>query len=473
MMLDEVMECDIGSVVAPAGCGKTQLIIDILSIKQSKPYLVLTHTTAGVSALKRRLRNLKVPAENYVVTTIDGWSLRIANSFPRSCPIQYSMDNERLFYPELRQVVLHFLNTGALNQIIKASYSKLFVDEYQDCNSEQHAMVVSLSSIVPTVVFGDPMQCIFDFRNAVMPNWELDVQRIFPLIGTLNTPWRWNNAKAPQLGLWILEARELLKQNRSIDLLTCPNHIFWHALTGNTQTDLTNQRHEQHSILNRFPTDSLLVIGSSVNELSRHKYAQSSSRIEVVEKVSLETVIAAARQFDLLHGKGLVDKILQVASTMLTNIEIPQTTRRIETILNGRSRSPVTPSEQALCNIVANSSRHNILAALQQLELKQGTRLYRRAAYTALKDTISLSISVPEKTISEAASIVRERVRQEGDRRIPNRAIGSTLLLKGLEADHCLILDAQGQGMNARHLYVALSRGAKTVTIFSKYQHIG
>jgi DNA helicase-2/ATP-dependent DNA helicase PcrA len=471
-MLNEVMESDLGSVVAPAGCGKTQLIIDVLSIKRTKPYLVLTHTTAGVSALKRRLHKLSVPAVNYVVTTIDGWCLRIANSFPNSCPIYSSMENERVFYPELRRIVLQCLNTGALNQVIKSSYSKLLVDEYQDCNSEQHAMVVSLSSIIPTVVFGDPMQCIFDFRNAIMPNWELDVQNTFPLIGSLNTPWRWNNSGSPQLGSWVLDAREDLQQNRTVDLLTCPNHVFWHPLTGNNQTDLMNQHNAQHSILNRFPTDSLLVIGSSVNEQSRHKYAQGSSRIEVVEKVNLESVIDAARQFDLLNGQALVAAILQVASLMLTNVQVQQTIRRIETILNGRNRVVATPMEQALCNVITNGTRQNILFSLQQLELKQGARLYRGAAYTALKDAITLSISSPEKTIFESASIVRERVRQNGDRRVPNRAIGSTLLLKGLEADHCLILDAQGRGMNSRHLYVALSRGAKTVTIFSVSQHV-
>lgn len=471
-MLEEVMNCDLGSVVAPAGCGKTQLIIDILNIKQRKPYLVLTHTTAGVSALKRRLRNLEVPPENYVVTTIDGWCLRIANSFPNSCPIRSSIDNANIFYPELRRIVLRYLDTGALNQILKATYSKLFVDEYQDCNSAQHAMVISISSIIPTVVFGDPMQCIFDFGNAEMPNWESDVQRVFPLIGTLNTPWRWNNAEAPQLGVWVLQSRELLKNNRPVDLLTCPQNVFWHRLTGNSQLDLVSQRNVQHAILDNFPADSLLVIGSSVNELSRHKYAQGSSRIKVVEKVSLDSVITSARQFDLLNGEELVEAILQVASSMLTNMEKSQTMRRIGTILNGRNQTPATQSEQALCNIVTNNTRQNIFVALQQLELKQGARLYREAAYVALKDAVSLSINAPEKSIYEAASIIRERIRQEGDRRIPSRAIGSTLLLKGLEANHCLILDAQGQGMNAKHLYVALSRGAKTVTVFSSSQHV-
>ena len=61
--------------------------------------------------------------------------------------------------------------------------------------------------------------------------------------------------------------------------------------------------------------------------------------------------------------------------------------------------------------------------------------------------------------------MIREQRRHQGDRRIPQRAIGSTLLLKGLESDHSLILDAGT--MTPQNLYVALSRGAKSVTIFS------
>jgi DNA helicase-2/ATP-dependent DNA helicase PcrA len=55
-----------GAIEAPAGCGKTQTIVDALAFSASKPYLVLTHTTAGVAALRKRLTRANVPAKNYV-----------------------------------------------------------------------------------------------------------------------------------------------------------------------------------------------------------------------------------------------------------------------------------------------------------------------------------------------------------------------------------------------------------------------
>lgn len=65
---------------------------------------------------------------------------------------------------------------------------------------------------------------------------------------------------------------------------------------------------------------------------------------------------------------------------------------------------------------------------------------------------------------------VREAKRSKG-RDIPVMGIGSTLLLKGLEAERVIVLDASS--MNACNAYVALSRSSKSVTIISKMPVIG
>ena len=71
------------AVVAPAGCGKTHLIAESLrAYDGSVPVLVLTHTNAGVAALRQRLARLAVPARLYRVTTLDGWAMRLGRAFP-------------------------------------------------------------------------------------------------------------------------------------------------------------------------------------------------------------------------------------------------------------------------------------------------------------------------------------------------------------------------------------------------------
>ncbi|SDQ40136.1 DNA helicase-2 / ATP-dependent DNA helicase PcrA [Pseudomonas cannabina] len=51
-----------GSITAPAGCGKTQLIADTLALHTGpKPALILTHTNAGVAALRARMSRANIP----------------------------------------------------------------------------------------------------------------------------------------------------------------------------------------------------------------------------------------------------------------------------------------------------------------------------------------------------------------------------------------------------------------------------
>ncbi len=68
-------------------------------------------------------------------------------------------------------------------------------------------------------------------------------------------------------------------------------------------------------------------------------------------------------------------------------------------------------------------------------------------------------------TFYDAAVQTRERFRLRG-RPLPRRAVGSTLLLKGLEADEAVILSADN--LDAKNLYVVLIRASKGLTICSR-----
>lgn len=65
----------------------------------------------------------------------------------------------------------------------------------------------------------------------------------------------------------------------------------------------------------------------------------------------------------------------------------------------------------------------------------------------------------------EAAIQVREQSRLLG-RSLPKRAVGSTLLLKGLEADVAVVLNVDK--LNRQNLYVAMTRGSKRLVICSR-----
>src|SRR5437870_4206500 len=80
----DLLSIEKGAVTAPAGCGKTQLIATALSRhERRKPVLVLTHTNAGVAALRGRLDRAGVAPSKYRLATLDGFAMRLISMFPK------------------------------------------------------------------------------------------------------------------------------------------------------------------------------------------------------------------------------------------------------------------------------------------------------------------------------------------------------------------------------------------------------
>src|SRR3546814_5879063 len=69
-----------GAIVAPAGHGKTELIATAAAL--GRRALILTHTHAGVHAIRSRLKRLRVSHASVSVDTIAGWCMRYAHAFP-------------------------------------------------------------------------------------------------------------------------------------------------------------------------------------------------------------------------------------------------------------------------------------------------------------------------------------------------------------------------------------------------------
>jgi hypothetical protein len=65
----------------------------------------------------------------------------------------------------------------------------------------------------------------------------------------------------------------------------------------------------------------------------------------------------------------------------------------------------------------------------------------------------------------QAAIVAREQNRLLG-RALPRRAVGSAFLRKGLEAEVAVVLNTEG--MNAQHLYVAMTRGVNWLVVCSR-----
>lgn len=157
------------SVTAPAGCGKTHLIVDALKRHVgAKPVLVLTHTNAGVASLRDRLIHKGVSASSYRLLTIDAWAIILIRTFPQRSglsqePIDFSASG--INYRDVRDAAIRLLKSGHISGVLRASYARLLVDEYQDCVTRQHELISLIANVIPTNILGDPMQAFLGLEK--------------------------------------------------------------------------------------------------------------------------------------------------------------------------------------------------------------------------------------------------------------------------------------------------------------------
>lgn len=459
-----ILEIECGSIIAPAGFGKTQLIIESLrKHSQSKPILILTHTNAGVAALRNRLDKNSISSSKYCLSTIDGWSIRLASTFP----IRSRCDQETLLlrnpsndYLSIRKSVGTLLKDQHINDIIKASYSRVLVDEYQDCSVSQHEIIVNLKAIIPTCVLGDPLQAIFGFGNDLLPNWQTDVISEFPLHGELATPWRWINASNEELGIWLLEVRASLLSKQPIDLRTAPSSVQWIQLNGSND----HEARLSAARTNSGSHENVLIIGDSKNPSAQRQFASQTPGAVTVEAVDLKDLIRFSNDF-ILSDAYAINHLLTFAHEIMTNVNVTHIQQRLETLLRGAERSEATKVELSALAFRKFPSYKSAVNLLYEISKMEKVRVHRPAVFKACIRALNLCDENSDLTLHDSAIKMREANRLAG-RSLPSRAVGSTLLLKGLEADVVVILNTEV--LDSKNFYVAITRGSKRIIICSK-----
>lgn len=451
-------------VVAPAGCGKTQLIADALATHEAaKPILVLTHTNSGVAALRMRLDKAKVAPSRYRLTTIDAWAIRLINTFPeRSGHDPSILERLRPSYPDIREAAVKLLRSGHINDVIAASYSRLLVDEYQDCSIRQHAIVFRTAKILPTCVVGDPVQAIFDFsRDDEICDWGSDVCKHFPQAGELTMPWRWQNAGARALGDWLLDARKKFLAREAVDLSTAPAELMWVQLQGDPQD------FQRMIKAGRMPppvkNGSVLIVSDSIRPQTQQRVASAIPSAITVEAVDLRDLVSFAEKLDLSSPEALVT-VVEFAEKVMSNVGGDDLLKRVDSLIRGTARREANDVEQAALGFVKDQSHSNVIDLMIAINRDVGVRAYRPAILRGCIRALQLA-SGDSISFHEAAMRVREQGRAVG-RVISGRAVGSTLTLKGLESDMVVVFDADEH--NARNLYVAMTRGSKRLVICSR-----
>lgn len=452
-----------GYVIAPAGYGKTHLIA--MAVKASSTrQLILTHTYAGVNAIKKKMQAFAVPASHFQIDTIASWALRMCLYFPKTSNWKAECPSGEE-WGRLYEACTDLLNRPFVTRLVKSSYCGVYVDEYQDCSTLQHSLVEAVAKLLPCRLLGDPMQAIFDFEDQLV-DWEKQVYPHYELLGALEKPWRWQLAGAPELGDWLDNARTRLCAGEKL-LLAAPLPKGVQRVAVDL-ADFTNPKRLNFFYKFLDCEDAVIAIhsGDQRSKNKTHKLAQALggkfSSIEEVEGKSLFSFIKKVEAAKTSKQKlclvidfakrccTAVEKTLSAATKLGEPAKATKVTKDLA-VLESANRYLIDPSSPNLGSVIT------------AIQANPKTSTYRRDLLNRFMKILRTHEENPELSLLESAQRYQRDFRHSGRPIRHNKLIGTTLLVKGLEYPHAIILEAES--MSPKELYVALTRGAKTITI--------
>jgi AAA domain len=452
-----------GYVIAPAGYGKTHLIA--LAVKAAtRRQLILTHTFAGVNSIKAKMTTLGVPSSKYQIDTIASWSLRLCLAYPKTSDWKAENPSSKQ-WEKLYESCSRLLGKQFIRHIVRCTYAGVYVDEYQDCSDLQHKLVCALADSLPCRVLGDPMQAIFDFGGGRPVDWDVCVYPHFECLGELGKPWRWDNAGEPKLGAWLKAARKFLEQGQKIDLINdVPISVK------RVYTDSQYLIHKQYSSLCDLIGNNGSVIallgGDQESKNKTHLLARKMSgrfsSLEEVEGKVLFTFINKLAKAETVKAGFLL--ILDFAKKCFSGLSATLTAGTAKGDVAKQSKVTKYPLVLNAANTYLTSpTSFHLKAFFLALKANEKTFVYRRDLLYRFLNVLKIHIDGEEATLLESANLYQRGMRHTGRPISHRKLIGTTLLVKGLEYDHAVILDADS--LTAKDLYVAMTRGSKSLTI--------
>ena len=456
-----------GSFVAAAGCGKTEQIARATRIAVGRR-LILTHTHAGVDAIRSRLKIHKIPSVKFRVDTIAGWCLRYSASFPKGSGLSCDSPKADKEWHAVYEASARLIQSGAVGGVLTSSYSGVFVDEYQDCTRLQHQVIQAIAAYLPVCVFGDPLQAIFDFKGQMPVDWDADVFPAFIKAGEMTTPWRWRNAGNDELANWLADVRCTLERGGAIDLTDRPECVTWECLPDNPQFRQAKIIGTCKTAIGNANDGRLIVIGDPINVNARAKLAQSLAKIGFsnIEPVGCKQLYAFAKKVEAATGFARLERILDFICACMIGAEKKPFLDSVKSHQDGGKRGATKFGDlvKTGISVAEGAADESMLELMQGFHGREATRLFRKEMFFAMRLALQIKSARQYATLTDAIWDVQNRMRHTG-RSIGKRSIGSTLLVKGLEFDHAVIIHTDN--MSRKDWYVALTRATTSVTILS------
>lgn len=446
------------SVTLPAGAGKTELIAASVAVatQQGGTCLVLTHTHAGVDALRRRMKKFGVASEQVVVRTIDSWSYDLIAHFPRLAGLAVPDTPDWSKSADYHRAAARAATTRAVERMLKVSYTHLFIDEYQDCLVDQHELVLALATTVPTAVFGDPLQSLFNFSKNHPVDWDSDVLPNFPATKIHHQPRRWE-PEHQTLGAWLVGIRHNLLNGLQIDLMSAP--VRW--------VRRNDPRSYVQVCYNALRLEGTIAVLGQFRPDCVNAASALGGTYSVMEAMDEKVMMRFAKVIDAENGSTVAKAVVEFAIACTSGLPSHISAAKRKQLGEGKSfatrSTELKPAYEAVLHVRSDPTPATVGTALDHLRKLPRVTVHCREAW----GEISQSVAVAETdgcTVVEALHRTRNHSRAIG-RRPAARVVSRPLLVKGLEYDHVIVLNPERY--SAQELYVALTRGSKSVTIIS------
>lgn len=451
--------------VAAAGCGKTELLGQFVADPRSGRQLVLTHTHAGVAAIRKRLVDMRVPHEKFHLDTIAGWCLRCGAAYPGISGYLAGAEADpdwKATYPGAEEVCRSSLG----QRVIGASYDGVLIDEYQDCTTQMHAVVRAIGDCIPYRAVGDPLQTVFGFREDPCVPWDTIRADFDVCDNALVEPWRWRReGRNKELGEWLGTARQQLETNGRLVIskdapVTCVLHSGGGDAAAVWAAACRDARLSDESVI------AILKKPPQCRELAK----RLGGRWPVVERFDDPDLLQLGAKLADADGPTVVAELVSFVADRMTGIG-PALETAVTAIKAGRGISRITKNRDQAERLDALARAPTPANALAWLEgiLHSGRNdwwLYRRECVYQLREALRHASGGSFAELPDLVAEARTRARHRG-RLTPRRAIGTPLLVKGLEFDHAVLL-WEPEHLSVQGLYVALTRGSKSLTIVSR-----
>lgn len=481
----EALRSDQPAVVveAPAGCGKTfeaaLLASDLATtLSPGRQILLLAHTNAAVQEFSR---HTECVGRAVRVATIDSFCLHLLEpyaacfDFPVPLHRHVGPGTGRIDFAELAPKAAEMLRRcPRVSRVLGIHYPMIILDEHQDARPDQHEVARRIAEAGGSRlrIFGDPMQAIYERHGTESVNWE-DVVRESGGRLELITPHRWNDA--PELGRWIMLAREALQAGRRLPLEELPQSV--------RVTRVSNMADAQFGrILPNFVSGPLhrsldraegrVAVLTYSNRAVRDIDICAAGRLVINEGADFERAYIALEQASAAAGSP--QQLAGVLMDLVQEISIGLDAGKRTTINNGLQRDRIIHRSRVVGPLL------NCLERLYERPTPAGFCAAAGAILDGPPEWLSIRLPGVLRVLS--------RIRPHDDN--PFEALDATIAAgklrpfhptlmastvhksKGMEFDHVCICPFSAShfpnnDFGRRLIYVALSRARRTIEIIA------